>query len=127
MRVTTPLWVLGLVLGAVSSAAAAEQPSGNELPGVQASEQVKLLPGSVMKRGPQARFDVVVESGSNQGRRIRYAVDCDQGTIAVAALASPNDAGHMKEEKIIPPRTADWIKPAQGTKPAQWVSKACSG
>jgi hypothetical protein len=96
------------------------------MPGLQGSEQVKLLPGSMTKREPQARFDVLVQSGTDQGRRIRYAVDCEKGTIAVAAVASPGDVEQMQEEKIIPPRTADWRKPAQGTNSAQWIAKACS-
>ncbi|MEP7245337.1 MAG: hypothetical protein ABI885_16910 [Gammaproteobacteria bacterium] len=118
---------LGFTLAASATALAADEQSSGSMPGVKPSENVKLVPGSMAKRGPQARFDVVVDSGADQSRRIQYAVDCEQGKIAVAAIVNKGQEQQMAETEVTPPRTAEWSKPADGSKAAQWASQACHG
>ena len=87
MRAIYFLVAVGLGAAPLGFAAAAEQHSGDSMPGVNSRGQVQLVPGSMIKRGPQARFDVVVESGAHQGRRIRYVADCEKRSLAAAEIA----------------------------------------
>lgn len=106
-----------------------------ELARIAKGEQARLDIGSVERRGPEARFEISVDWRSGAApqeympRRVRYVADCTEGKMAVAAVAvAPvtGQASSVLETRIVPPSSAKWFAPKQGSEEAHWMSYACT-
>ena len=58
-------------------------------------------------------------------RRVRYAVNCDEGTLTLAAVGLLDRAGQMQKMMVVPPGASDPVKPAKGSEQAKWVQRVC--
>jgi hypothetical protein len=58
-------------------------------------------------------------------RRVRYAVNCQEGTLTLAAIALFDRSGQLQKTMVVPPGASDPVKPEKGTEQAKWVQRAC--
>jgi hypothetical protein len=58
-------------------------------------------------------------------RRVRYAVNCDEGTLTLAVVGLLDRSGQLQKTMVVPPGASDPVKPAKGTEPAKWVQRVC--
>ena len=58
-------------------------------------------------------------------RRVRYAVNCDEGTLTLAAVFLLDRAGQLQKTMVVPPGASDPVKPAKGSEQAKWVQRVC--
>jgi hypothetical protein len=58
-------------------------------------------------------------------RQVRYAVNCQEGTLTLAAIALFDRSGQLQRTMVVPPGASDPVKPEKGTEQAKWVQRAC--
>lgn len=58
-------------------------------------------------------------------RRVRYAVNCQEGTLTLAAIGLFDRAGQLQRTMVVPPGASDPVTPEKGTEEAKWVERAC--
>jgi hypothetical protein len=58
-------------------------------------------------------------------RRVRYAVNCEEGTLTLAAVGLFDRNGQLQKTLVVPPGASDPVKPAKGTQQAKWVQRVC--
>jgi hypothetical protein len=58
-------------------------------------------------------------------RRVRYAVNCDEGTLILAAVSLLDRTGQPQKTMVVPPGASDPVKPAKGSEQAKWVQRVC--
>lgn len=58
-------------------------------------------------------------------RRVRYAVNCDEGTLTLAAVGVIDGNGQLQKTLVVPPGASDPVKPEKGSKQAKWVQRVC--
>ncbi len=58
-------------------------------------------------------------------RRVRYMVNCQEGTITLAAVGVIDQTGQVRKMMVAPPRSIDPVKPEKGTQEAKWVQRVC--
>ena len=58
-------------------------------------------------------------------RRVRYAVNCDEGTVTLAAVGLIDRAGQLMKRMVVPPGASDPVKPPKGSEQAMWVKRVC--
>ena len=58
-------------------------------------------------------------------RRVRYAVNCDEGTLTLAAVGLIDRAGQLQKRMMVPPGASDPVKPPKGGEQAKWIQRVC--
>jgi hypothetical protein len=58
-------------------------------------------------------------------RRVRYAVNCDEGTLTLAAVGVLDRSGQLQKTLVVPPGASDPVKPTKGSEQAKWVQRVC--
>lgn len=58
-------------------------------------------------------------------RRVRYAVNCDEGTLTLAAVGLIDRAGQLHKRMVVPPGASDPVKPPKGSDEAKWLQRVC--
>jgi hypothetical protein len=58
-------------------------------------------------------------------RRVRYAVNCEEGTLTLAAVGLFDRAGQLQKTMVVPPGASDPVKPEKGSEQAKWVQRVC--
>ena len=58
-------------------------------------------------------------------RRVRYAVNCQEGTLTLAAIGLFDRAGQLMRTMVVPPGASDPVKPEKGSAEAKWIQRAC--
>jgi hypothetical protein len=58
-------------------------------------------------------------------RRVRYAVNCDEGTLTLAAVGLLDRSGQLQKTLVVPPGASDPVKPAKGSGQAKWIQRVC--
>jgi hypothetical protein len=58
-------------------------------------------------------------------RRVRYAIDCEDQTMTLAAVAVFDSAGQLKRTLIVPPGAIDPVTPPKGSTERKWLRQAC--
>jgi len=58
-------------------------------------------------------------------RLVRYAVNCEEGTMTLAAVVLLDRDGQLQKTLVVPPGASDPVKPAKGTEHAKWVRRVC--
>lgn len=127
---------LVIVTTALSGAIAHAQEAAHTpetLARVAEGEVGQLDTQSIVKYGDiQGRFDVFIERGdgapSPDGttpRRVRYMVNCQEGTMAVAAVGLFDRGGQVSKTMVSPPGAVDPVKPEKGSEEAKWLQRTC--
>lgn len=88
---------------------------------------------SIVKYGEiQGRFDVFIKRGDDTPsadgttpRRVRYAVNCQEGTVVVAAVGLFDRSGQLSKTMVSPPGAVDPVKPEKGSDEAKWLQRVC--
>ncbi len=96
-------------------------------------EVAELDTPSIRKFGDiQGRFDVKIArkdgARSPDGttpRTVRFMVNCQEGTMAVAAVGLYDPSGQLAKTMVSPPGAVDPSKPEQGTQEAKWLQRVC--
>jgi hypothetical protein len=115
--------------------ARAQDPNSAEILAQPREGEVAELDLQTIRRyGDKAgRFDVNIiwaDSASAQPadfmpRRVRYAVDCEDETMTLAAVAVFDRAGQLQRTLVVPPGAVDPVKPPKGSTEHKWLRKAC--
>lgn len=58
-------------------------------------------------------------------RRVRYAVNCQEGTLTLAAIGLFDRNDQLQKTMVVPPGASDPVKPEKGTEQAKWIQRAC--
>jgi hypothetical protein len=131
-RIAYTLSVLALFAGA--AAAAPDPGSPESLAQAKEGELARLDLQTIRKFGEaQGRFEVVVAWADSSRpapedygpRQVRYMANCEEGTIALAAVGVFDRNGQLTKTMVIPPGGADPIKPEKGTQEAKWLQRVC--
>jgi hypothetical protein len=126
--------VPSMVVAAIIAAAAPAAPSAESLATIGEAEVASLDANSIQSRGGVQRFDVRVSwrdaqkrpAGAAASRVVRYLARCEQGTMALAAVATLDDNGRMLKSHVVPPGGAEYAAPVAGSREAHWLQDACS-
>ena len=131
-RIAYTLSVLALFAGA--AVAAPEPGSPESLAQAKEGELARLDLQTIRKFGEaQGRFEVVVAWADSSRpapedygpRQVRYMANCEEGTIALAAVGVFDRNGQLTKTMVIPPGGADPIKPEKGSQEAKWLQRVC--
>jgi hypothetical protein len=131
-RIARTLSVLALVAG--TPVHAQEPGSPESLAQAKAGEAARLDLQTIRKFGEsQGRFEVVVAWADSTRpapedygpRHVRYMANCDEGTIALAAIGVFDRSGQLTKTVVVPPGAADPIKPEKGSQEAKWLQRVC--
>lgn len=131
-RIAYTLSVLALFAGA--AAAAPDPGSPESLAQAKEGELARLDLQTIRKFGEaQGRFEVVVAWADSSRpapedygpRQVRYMANCEEGTIALAAVGVFDRNGQLTKTMVIPPGGADPIKPEKGSQEAKWLQRVC--
>lgn len=97
-------------------------------------EAAELDLQSIQRYGDRmGRFEVMIvwadpTRGRPEGlwpRRVRYAVDCEDETLMLAAVGVFDNAGQVQRRMVVPPGAVDPVKPPKGSTEHKWLRKAC--
>jgi len=58
-------------------------------------------------------------------RTVRYAMNCQEGTLTLAAIGLFDRNGQLQKTMVVPPGGSDPVKPEKGTEQAKWIQRAC--
>jgi len=120
----------------LSLPAGAQDPAGAEtLAKPRDGESATLELETIRKFGDAvARFEVTIawtdparSAPSDYGaRRVRYMANCEDGTLALAAVAVFDRSGALQKTLVVPPGASDTVKPGKGTDAEKWLRRACT-
>ncbi len=127
------LAILGWALVAPPSALAADPKTVEEVAVIRDAEVARLDRLSIRKAGDEARFDVDVAwrdpvqrpEGESATRVIQYAAKCKDLTLALASVSTSDAQGRPLKKYLVPPGTAEFSRPADGSREAGWIEQAC--
>jgi hypothetical protein len=100
----------------------------------QPGETAELDLQSIRRYGERSgRFEVTIAwADSSRGRpdglwprRVRYAIDCEEETMMLAAVGVFDNAGQVQRTMVVPPGAVDAVKPLKGSTEHKWLRKAC--
>jgi hypothetical protein len=127
--------LLAAVFAAAPRLALAQAPDSAEALAIpQPGEAAELDLQSIRRYGERAgRFEVTIAwadpaRGRPDGlwpRRVRYAIDCEEETMMLAAVGVFDNAGQVQRTMVVPPGAVDAVKPAKGSTEHKWLRKAC--
>jgi len=126
-----PLVIAAAFGGAAVHAQQAQDPE--TLAKIAQGEVGELDMNSIRKFGDiQGRFDVHIKrqdgATSPEGitpRTVRFMTNCQEGTMAVAAVGLFDPSGQLAKTIVSPPGAIDPTKPEKGTQEAQWLRRVC--
>jgi hypothetical protein len=129
-----PAAVLTFAVFASSVALAAEPKTVEELAVISDLETARLDPLSIRRFGDDARFDVGVgwrdparrPPGEAATRVVQYVAKCKDGTLALASVSTSDEQGRPLKRYLVPPGSADAIRPPPDSQEAAWLEKVCS-
>jgi hypothetical protein len=121
------------MMAAAIIAAAAPADGVESLAKIGEGEVANFDAQSVQSRGGMQRFDVRVSwreaqqrpPGAAASRVVRYVARCEQGTMALAAVATIDDNGRMMKSYVVPPGGSEFAAPGPGSREAGWLEAAC--
>lgn len=127
------LAILGWALVAPPTALAADPKTVEEVAVIRDAEVARLDRLSIRKAGDDARFDVGVAwrdpslrpEGEPATRVIRYAAKCKDLTLALASVSISDPQGRLLKKYLVPPGSAEFSRPADGSRGAEWIEQAC--
>jgi hypothetical protein len=132
MSLRTALYPLVLFL---SLPVLADQPTEAEIAAqIKAGEKAQLDLRSIQRYGDiQGRFEVVIAAAEPDAkaedgaaaRRVRYMVNCEDGTMTLAAVGVFDANGNVLKSLVAPPRSLDPVKPEKGSEQATWLRRVC--
>jgi hypothetical protein len=115
-------------------AQAQQQDSPEALAQLKDGEVARLDLDTIRRFGDSVgRFEVLIGEGdaarpapqTHVPRRVRYVVKCDDGSIALAAVALYDRAGNVTKTIVVPPGAVDPVKPEKGSEAYKWVQRTC--
>jgi hypothetical protein len=119
----------------VSLPVAAQNPADPEaLARPRDGESASLELDTIRKYGDvMARFEVTIAwadsarpAPSDYGaRRVRYMANCEEGTMALAAVALFDRSGALQKTMVVPPGGSDPVKPEKGSDAYKWLRRVC--
>lgn len=129
-----PLLLIATIIASLSGLPARAQDSAEALAQPGEGEAAELDLQSIRRFGERyGRFEVnIVWADPTRGRpeglwprRVRYAIDCEDETMTLAAVGVFDGAGQVQRTLVVPPGAADAVKPARGSTEHKWLRKAC--
>jgi hypothetical protein len=129
-----PLLFVVLTAATCAGVPALAEESAESLAQPREGEAAELDLQSIRRYGDRVgRFEVnIVWADPTRGRpegswprRVRYAIDCEEETLALAAVGVFDGAGQLQRTMVVPPGAVDPVKPAKGTTEHKWLRKAC--
>jgi hypothetical protein len=129
-----PLLSSVTIIASLAGPPALAQDSAEALAQPKEGEAAELDLQSVRRFGERyGRFEVnIVWADPTRGRpeglwprRARYAIDCEDETMTLAAVGVFDGAGQVQRTLVVPPGAVDAVKPAKGSAEQKWLRKAC--
>jgi hypothetical protein len=129
-----PLLFAAVITALLAGAPAIAQDSAEVLAQPKEGESAQLDLQSIRRYGERSgRFEVtIVWADPTRGRpdglwprRVRYAMDCDEETMVLAAVGVFDSAGQVQRTMVVPPGAVDAVKPPKGSTEHKWLRKAC--
>jgi hypothetical protein len=129
-----PLLFAAVITALLAGAPAIAQDSAEVLAQPKEGEAAELDLQSIRRYGERSgRFEVTIvwadpTRGRPEGlwpRRVRYAMDCEEETMMLAAVGVFDSAGQVQRTIVVPPGAANAVKPPKGSTEHKWLRKAC--
>lgn len=133
IRCVTLATIAMAAVAAMFAAASQGADTVETLSKIAVDETASLDAQSIQVRGDLTRFDVKVAwrdpaqrpAGAPAKRVIRYVAQCPRKMLTVSAVATLDDNGRMLKSYMVPPGTADFSAPVEGSREAGWLAAAC--